>query len=57
MCLCRTYTSDSEILRPQSVHDVVQEEALLGQELANETVTLQGVIHDVGQNCSHWLVC
>lgn len=29
VCFRRTLTRDSEVLRPQAVHDVVQEEALL----------------------------
>lgn len=50
------FTSNSEILRPQTVNDVVQEEALIRQGLANETVALQGMIQDVTQNCPHWLL-
>lgn len=32
------------------VHDVVQEETLLGQGLTDETATLQGVKQDAPQN-------
>lgn len=54
-CFWRTFTSDSEVLWPQTAHDVVQEEALLGQRVANETSTLQGVIQHATQNCTHFL--
>jgi len=49
------FTLDGEVLRPQTVHDVIQEEALLRQGAANEAVTLQGVIQDAAQNCTHFL--
>lgn len=52
---CRKFTFNSETFRPQSLHDVAQEEALVRQGVADEALTPQGVIQDQTQNSTRLL--